>query len=100
MVDAIENADRYYRVTAANEDKIGNPQINTIAFRTVAIDWLRHNKRAAVLSGVLGSFDIVFLGMLWYSTGDLAAAAGAAILVSAVDYTCASQYAKVTRELR
>lgn len=98
--DAMENADRYYRVVAMSDETNGDPRMHAVAFKAVAQDWFSQNQAAALLSGVLGFFDILYLGVLWQFTGDLTAPAVVAYLVSAVDYTFASRHDNVVRDGR
>ncbi|GMH40657.1 hypothetical protein BSKO_08561 [Bryopsis sp. KO-2023] len=88
VVDAITNADRYYRVMSVTDGNRQDPLLNATAFKMVAADWLTRAHSAAMLTGVIGFFDIIYLGMLWQITGDLTAPAMVAILCSAVEYDC------------
>lgn len=88
VVDAISNADRYYRVMSVTEGSKEDPLLNATAFKMVAGNWLSRTHSAAMLTGVIGLFDIIYLGFLWQYTGDLTAPAMVAILSSAVEYDC------------
>lgn len=94
VLDAVENADRYYKVIGKSDGKSKDPELDSLAFKFVARTWFSNNHAAAKLSGVLAFFDIFFLGVLWRLTGDITAPAVVAILGSTVDYTCAAQHKK------
>lgn len=91
VVDAITNADRYYRVMSVTQGDRQDPSLNATAFKMVAADWLTSAHSAAMLTGVIGFFDIIYLGMLWQLTGDLTAPAVVAVLCSAVEYDCVTK---------
>lgn len=56
------------------------------AFRFVAQAWLQTKGEASLLAGIITALDVLALGTLWYSTGNLAAPAIAALAINGVDY--------------
>ena len=88
--DALENADRYYKVMAGPGE---NNKSNEEAFKQVSLMWLARRQVSARFAGALSSFEIFYLGMLWLETGDLSAPLVAAMALNAVDF------ARVCREI-
>lgn len=56
------------------------------AFKAVAGAWMKQQRLAGNVSAALHGFETLWLGLLWYSTGDLAAPLIADLAASAVDY--------------
>ena len=81
--DALENADRYYKVMAGPGE---NNKTSEEAFKQVSLMWLARRQVAARFAGALSSFEIFYLGMLWLETGDLAAPLVAAMAMNGVDF--------------
>lgn len=81
--DALENADRYYKVMAGPEE---NNEDSKEAFKNVALLWLARRQVAARFAGAVSSFEIFYLGLLWLETGDLMAPMIAALALNAVDF--------------
>ena len=81
--DALENADRYYKVMAGPGE---NNKSSEEAFKSVSLMWLARRQVSARFAGALSSFEIFYLGMLWLETGDLAAPLVAALALNAVDF--------------
>lgn len=81
--DALDNAERYYRVMAG-------PEENTVdaedAFKKVALLWLARRQVAARFAAAVSSFEVFYLGLLWFETGDLTASLVAAFALNAVDF--------------
>eukprot|EP00889_Picochlorum_renovo_P000895 jgi/Picre1/27925/NNA_000887.t1 len=81
--DALDNADRYYRVmTGPGEDTMDAED----AFRKVALLWLARRQVAARFAAAVSSFEVFYLGLLWFETGDLMAPLVAAFAFNAVDF--------------
>lgn len=81
--DALDNADRYYRVmTGPGEDTMDAED----AFRKVALLWLARRQVAARFAAAISSFEVFYLGLLWFETGDLMAPLVAAFALNAVDF--------------
>jgi hypothetical protein len=93
--DALENADRYYKVMAGPGE---NNETSEEAFKQVSLMWLARRQVAARFAGALSSFEIFYLGMLWLETGDLAAPLVAAIAMNGVDFV--RVYAGLPKEVR
>lgn len=84
---AMENADRYYRVMAMDVRNRGaDADRAALAFKCVAQVWLETRSDASLLAAVLVFADVMYLGGLWYFTGNLAAPVVAALTSSYVDY--------------
>jgi hypothetical protein len=81
--DALENADRYYKVMAGPGE---NNARSEEAFKNVSLMWLARRQVGARFAGALSSFEIFYLGLLWLETGDLAAPLVAALALNAVDF--------------
>jgi hypothetical protein len=85
--EALENADRFYRLTAVGPNSSpAEAQRAAEAFRSVALLWLARNQVATRAAGILGAAEIFYLGVLWQCTGDLAAPMVAALGSAAVDF--------------
>jgi hypothetical protein len=56
------------------------------AFKAVAVSWMEAREDASSLAGSVAFLDVVCISAIWHLTGDLAAAATAALAVAAVDY--------------
>jgi hypothetical protein len=85
--NALENADRYYRVMAMDRDSTpADARRAADAFRTVALTWMARNQVAVRFAAALGALEVIFLGVLWQQTGDLAAPMVAALGAAAVDF--------------
>ena len=81
--DALDNADRYYKVMAGpGENNEGSRE----AFKNVALLWLARRQVAARFAAAVSSFEIFYLGLLWLETGDLTAPMVAALALNAVDF--------------
>ncbi|GAB4814131.1 hypothetical protein N2152v2_001177 [Parachlorella kessleri] len=84
---ALDNADRYYKVmTMSRDSKSGDAQRAADAFRTVALTWMARSQLVSQLAAGLAVVEVVYLGMLWQETGDLAAPLVAALAASSVDF--------------
>jgi hypothetical protein len=81
--EALENADRYYKVMAGPGE---NNRTSEEAFKNVSLMWLARRQVAARFAGALSSFEIFYLGLLWFETGDLAAPLVAAMALNGVDF--------------
>ncbi|KAK9813148.1 hypothetical protein WJX72_009864 [[Myrmecia] bisecta] len=81
---AMRNADRYYRLMSGPHQDDADK--SCIAFKSVAATWLNRKKVAGSFTAVLTAFEVVFLGILWRETGDLAAPLTAAMLSYSVDF--------------
>eukprot|EP00887_Chlorella_sp_A99_P002428 scaffold10.g2428.t1 len=93
---ALDNADRFYRITAAPAPPAaaaqpagsgGGPDAAADAFRAVALTWLANNFVAGRFAGALAAAEVIYLGALWQLSGDLAAPLAAALAGSAVDFS-------------
>lgn len=85
--EALENADRFYRLTAVGLDSSpADAERAAEAFRSVALLWMARNQVATRASGLIGAAEIFYLGALWQLTGDLAAPMVAALGSAAVDF--------------
>lgn len=92
--NAVENSERYYRLMGLNSNSVTGLQFTSqadatesaLAFQAVAAAWLSQKKLAARWDAALGAFEILYLGLLWQWTGDLAAPLLAAIASAAVDF--------------
>lgn len=92
--DALDNADRYYRLMGVNANSPSGPSPATEeealraaeAFKAVAVTWLTRKSLAARWDAALASLEVMYLGCLWQITGDLAAPLTAAIASAAVDF--------------
>lgn len=86
VLDAIDNADRYYKVMSiSGKPSTLDSNVNSEAFKFVAQKWLNRHLLVATLAGVLGLFDMLYLGILWLATGNLMAPTVVAFLAGAVD---------------
>lgn len=81
--DALDNADRYYKVMAGPGE---NNESSKEAFKNVALLWLARRQVAARFAGAVSSFEIFYLGLLWLETGDLTAPMIAALALNSVDF--------------
>ncbi|KAI8464600.1 MAG: hypothetical protein J3K34DRAFT_524892 [Monoraphidium minutum] len=85
--DAVHSADRYYRLTAM---EVGSTAADadraSTAFKAVAVSWMEMREDASSLAGSVAFLDVISISAIWYMTGDLAAAATAALAVAGVDY--------------
>jgi hypothetical protein len=81
--DALDNADRFYKVMAGPGE---NNESSKEAFKNVALLWLARRQVAARFAGAVSSFEIFYLGLLWFETGDLTAPMIAALALNAVDF--------------
>ncbi|KAL4440328.1 hypothetical protein ABPG75_003329 [Micractinium tetrahymenae] len=85
--DAVDNADRYYRLMSMNRDTTpADAERAANAFRAVALTWMARNQVAVRFAAALGALEVVYLGVLWQVTGDLSAPLVAAMGASAVDF--------------
>ncbi|EFN54080.1 hypothetical protein CHLNCDRAFT_136198 [Chlorella variabilis] len=85
--NALENADRYYRLTAMDRDSTpADAQRAADAFKNVAFTWIARNQVAVRFAAGLGALEVIYLGVLWQQTGDLAAPMVAALGAAAVDF--------------
>lgn len=85
--DAVDNADRYYRLMAMNRDTTpADAERAAAAFRAVALTWMARNQVAVRFAAALGALEVIYLGVLWQVTGDLSAPLVAAIGAAAVDF--------------
>ncbi|KAK9837306.1 hypothetical protein WJX81_005260 [Elliptochloris bilobata] len=86
---AVANADRYYRLVAMGmASRSGDAEWEAALFKAAAAQWLSEKKANSSLNALLQIFEVVFLGMLWRATGNLAAPLTAALLANAVDFAC------------
>ncbi|KAG1670993.1 hypothetical protein FOA52_014383 [Chlamydomonas sp. UWO 241] len=84
---AMENSDRYYRLTAMDvRSRKEDGDRASLAFRAVAQVYLDTRSDATILAAGLAAVDVMYLGGLWYATGNLAAPAAAALAVNWVEY--------------
>lgn len=84
---ASANADRYYRTVTTDVYRTPAEAGRAAdAFRYVAQAWLQTKGEASLLTGVMTAVDILLLGVLWRTTGDLAAPAVAALAINWVDF--------------
>lgn len=87
--DAIENSDRFYKTIGLT----GNAPVMShassakaaSAFRAVALTWLARKQVAARFAAFVSALEVLYLGLLWKHTGDLASPMIAALASSAVD---------------
>ncbi|GBF97227.1 hypothetical protein Rsub_10088 [Raphidocelis subcapitata] len=85
--DAVQNADRYYRLTSMQVGSTADDATRASrAFKAVAVSWMEASEDASALAGAVTFVDVVMVSAIWYATGDLAAPAAAALAVAAVDY--------------
>lgn len=85
--DAVDNADRYYRLMAMNRDSTpADAERAANAFRAVALTWMARNQVAVRFAAALGALEVIYLGVLWQVTGDLSSPLVAAISAAAVDF--------------
>ena len=86
--DALDNADRFYRLVVG-VDKDMSPkeaENNANAFRVVALTWMARRNLAAKAAANLCFLEVLFLGGLWQWTDDFAASLVAGIALAAVDF--------------
>lgn len=85
--DALDNADRYYRLMAMDRDSTpDDAQRAADAFKSVALTWMARNQVAVRFAAALGAVEVIYLGVLWQQTGDLSAPLVAALGAAAVDF--------------
>jgi hypothetical protein len=85
--DAVQNADRFYRLTAMEVGSSADDAARAAtAFKAVAVSWMEAREDACAVAGAIAFVDVVWVSAIWYLTSDLAAAAAAALSISAVDY--------------
>jgi hypothetical protein len=85
--DALDNAERYYKVMAQGNDcGGGEPAAAEAAFRAVAVTWVARRTIAARFAACASALEVLYLGALWQHTGDLAAPLAAALASAAVDF--------------
>lgn len=78
---AVDNSERYYRTMSPE-----TAAADAAAFKAVAGAWMQQQRMAGNVSAALNGFEMLWLGLLWYGTGDLTAPLVAALAASAVDY--------------
>jgi len=84
---AVDNADRYYRVMSMDMRNRGeDAERAALAFKCVSQAYLETRSDASLVAGAISFLDVMYLGALWYLTGDLAAPAVAALAANWVDY--------------
>lgn len=87
VATAVENADRYYRVMATSVSSVPqDPTSAAKAFKAVASQWLQQRQSACTALAVMTGTEVLFLGLLWRLTNDMAAPTTAAMLLTAVEY--------------
>ncbi|PSC67853.1 ABC transporter ATP-binding permease [Micractinium conductrix] len=85
--DAVDNADRFYRLMAMDRDSTPADAARAAeAFKTVALTWMARNQVAVRFAAALGACEVLYLGCLWQQTGDLSAPLVAALGAAAVDF--------------
>jgi len=78
---------RYYRLTSMEVGSTADDAARaSTAFKAVAVSWMESHEDASALAGAISFLDVVSMSVIWYATGDLTAAAVAALAVAAVDY--------------
>lgn len=86
VATAMQNADRYYRVmTNSMNGTTKDPDNAAKAFKAVASQWLQQRQQACTVLAVLTAGEVLFLGLLWRLTGDMAAPLTAATMMTAVE---------------
>lgn len=86
VATAMQNADRYYRVmTSSMNGTTKDPDNAAKAFKAVASQWLQQRQQACTVLAVLTAGEVLFLGLLWRLTGDMAAPLTAATMMTAVE---------------
>eukprot|EP00955_Chlamydomonas_euryale_P043290 352550-Chlamydomonas_euryale.AAC.9 len=92
VTDAVDNADRFYRLRTSEERGAGTASSDedgaeaATAFRAVALVYLESRNQASALARTVSFCDVFLQGLLWYATGNLAAPAIVALAVNYVDY--------------
>jgi len=87
VATAMENADRYYRVmTNGVSGTAKDPDNAAKAFKAVASQWLQQRQQACTVLAALTAAEVLFLGLLWRMTGDMAAPLTAAMMMTSVEY--------------
>jgi hypothetical protein len=91
--NAIQNADRYYKVMAVDSSSNSpqTPDSAAQAFKAVAFTWLVNRQQACTILALLTAFEVAFQGFLWRLTGDMAAPIAAALMMTAVDLSFVKQ---------
>ncbi|CAG9460931.1 unnamed protein product [Pedinophyceae sp. YPF-701] len=85
--DALENADRYYRLMWMQPGRTQeDAQDARRAFEYVARTYVDTWQEASRLSAMLAAGEVIYLGLLWRATGDLWAPFVAAMLPHMVDF--------------
>lgn len=94
--DALDNADRFYRVMAVEnvngerDDGRSGGFTSAVeaaaAFKVVAVTWLARRQVAARFAATMSALEVLYLGILWQLTGDLAAPLMAALAAGGVDF--------------
>jgi len=83
--DAIENAERYYRVAAMGKDStVVDATEASTTFVTVAIRWMANKQVAAKFAAAMTVVEVVYLGGVWLKEEDLMAPMVAMLIVSGV----------------
>lgn len=84
---AVANADRYYRVMAADLASSGTDVASaSSAFKSVAVSWVESRMEAAKAATTSVLLTTVYLGILYNITHDMTAPLVAACLAGGVDY--------------
>ncbi|GAX80744.1 hypothetical protein CEUSTIGMA_g8179.t1 [Chlamydomonas eustigma] len=94
---AVDNADRYYRVTAMDMTSRGtDAEHAAAAFKAVAKVYLMTRSKLSVVAGALCFIDVTYLGALWFLSGNLAVPLVVALTANWVDvnYLYESLYVK------
>lgn len=87
--DSVTNADRYYRLMAMTANaQLQDAESAASAYKAVAVTWLARRTLAARMAAVLAAVEVVYLTAVWQQAGDLSAAAAAASVAAAVEFTC------------
>ena len=87
VVTAMDNADRYYRVMSNGVNATAkDPEDAAKAFKAVASQWLQQRQQACTLLAVVTAGEVIFMGLLWRLTDDMAAPMAAATMMTAVEY--------------
>lgn len=108
--EAVDNADRYYRVmavqpsvsprgpttmnperstsgaTAGPSAALPSADENAAAFKSVATTWIKRGQDASKISGMLTALEVIYLGVMWRLTEDMASALVAGFFVQGIDF--------------
>ena len=101
VATAMDNADRFYKVmTNRADDAFKDPDSAAEAFKVVASQWLQQRSQASLLLATLTAGEVLFLGVLWRLSNDMAAPLAASIMMTAVDFAFIKKLGSKTQSKR